>query len=816
METWLQDLKHGVRVLLKARAFTAVAVLSLALGIGANSAIFSVADGLLLRPLPYSDDERLAMLWQRSPGLNVKQDWFSIGQYLDIREENTVFEGTAAAIGASFNLTGNGQPERVDGVRISSSFFPLLGARPIMGRVLTPVEDTPGNSFVVILSHGFWTRRFGADTSIIGKTITLNGNPSFRIIGVLSPDFRFNSQVMPAVNGIRRADLFLPLPVQPTARSNRGGEDFNIFAKLKPGISFARAQSDMDRIAAQMKTQYPANYPANGGLTVSVVPLIDQVVGDVRLALKVLLGAVGFVLLIACANVANLLLARATVREKELAIRSAVGAHRRRLLRQLLTENLILACFGGAAGLVLAHVGVGAIRQFGPANIPRMDEVALDARVLLFTFGVSIFTGLVFGLLPAMRASTVDPNTALKEGGRGTFGKQARLRKTLVAVEVALSLILLIGAGLLIRSYERISRSDPGFDATNVLSLRMTIPGAKYSQPALIDNFYRSLETRVAALPGVQHVGFNYQLPLSSVALAWEPIGIEGYVPPASGSDLIISSSAYVSPDYFKAMGIRLKEGRFFTHADNRDAPTVAIVDDKLAGRFWPKESAIGKRLRQGSDGPWRTIVGVVIDSKQYEPDAEPPITTFFPVYQYNITSRFLVVRTSVDAATVMPAVASVIRELDPDLPTYDVNTMEGRLHDSFARRRLSMFLLVTFASVALLLAVIGLYGVISYWVQQRTREIGIRIALGAERSRIIGMIFTEFGVVVGSGLLIGLVGALAMTRLMQGMLFGVAATDLLTYGLLALALAGVAAVATWVPARRALAITPLSAVRHE
>jgi predicted permease len=816
METWLQDLKHGVRVLLKSRGFTAVAVLSLALGVGANSAIFSVADALLLRPLPYADDDRLAILWQRSPGLNVKQDWFSIGQYLDIKAENTVFEGTAAAIGASFNVTGDGIPERVDGVRISSSFFPLLGATPVLGRVLTPVEDTPGNSFVVILSHGFWMRRFGGDTTVLGKSITLNGNSNFRIIGVMSPDFRFNREVMPAVNGIRRADMFLPLPVQPSARANRGGEDFNIFAKLKPGVSFARAQAEMDRIAARMKEQYPQNYPPNGGLTISVVPLIDQVVGDVRLALQVLLGAVGFVLLIACGNVANLLLSRATVREKEMAIRSAIGAHRRRLIRQLVTENLLLALMGGIVGLIVGYAGVATIRQFGPANIPRMEEVGIDARVLAFTFAVSIITGLIFGIAPALRASGVDPNSVLKDGSRGSSGGQGRLRKLLITAEVALSLVLLIGAGLLMRSYDRITRSDPGFDATNVLSLRVTIPGSKYNTPDLIANFYADLERRVAALPGVQHVGFNYQLPLSSVAFAWEPIGIEGYVPKDPGSSLIISSSAYVSPDYFNAMGIRLKEGRFFTPADKREAPEVAIVDDKLAARFWPNVSAIGKRLRQGDDGPWRTVIGVVTDSKQYEPDAEPTITTFFPVAQYNITSRFLVARTTVDAASVMPAVTRVIKDIDPELPTYDVRTMEDRLRDSLARRRLSMVLLATFAVVAMVLACIGIYGVISYWVEQRTREIGIRLALGAEQSRILGMIFGEFGAVVGLGLIVGLGSAFAMTRLMESMLFGVSSTDAVTFGFLALVLAAVAALATYIPARRALAVEPITAVRHE
>jgi predicted permease len=814
MESWLQDLKHGARVLIKARGFTAVAVLSLALGIGANTAIFSVADALLLRPLPYADQDRLAILWQRSPGLNVKQDWFSIGQYVDIATGNTVFEGTAAAIGASFNVTGDGPAERVDGVRATSSLFALLGATPAIGRVLTDVEDTPGNSGVVVLSNAFWRRRFGSDPAVVGKTITLNGN-TLRVIGVLSPEFRFNREVMPAVNAIRNVDLFLPLPMQPTARANRGGEDYVIFARLKRGVTVERAQSDMDRIAAQMKREYSANYPPNGGLTVSVVPLIDQVVGDVRLALQVLLGAVGFVLLIACGNVANLLLSRAAVREKELAIRAAVGAHRRRLIRQLATENLLLAVIGGLAGVALAWIGVAVIRQFGPANVPRMEEVGIDGRVLAFTLVVSVVTGVVFGLGPAIRASLVDPNSALREGARSIAGGHGRLRKALVTAELSLSLVLLVGAGLLIRSYQRITNADPGFDQRNVLSLRITLPGAKY-KPDMIANFYRELEAKVQALPGVQHVGFNYQLPLSSVALAWEPIGIEGYVPKTPGNDLIISSSAYVSADYFRAMGIRLREGRVFTAADVRGAPEVAVVDDKLAARFWPGQSAIGKRLRQGADGPWRTIVGVVADSREYEPDAEPPITTFLPVAQYNIASRFLVAKTSVDAASVTPAVLAAIRDLDPDLPAYDVSTMDERLHDSFARRRLSMFLLITFAGVALVLAAIGTYGVISYWVEQRTREIGIRVALGAEPSRILAMVFREFGGVIAVGVIAGVAIAAALSRVMRGLVFGVTTGDALTFLTVTAFLGGVALLATWLPARRALSVEPITAIRAE
>ena len=819
----MSDLRQSLRSLAKSRGFTTAAVLSLAIGVGANTAIFSVTNALLLRPLPYPHDDRIAILWQRSPGLNVAQDWFSLGQYLDIKTQNTTFESVAAAIGASFNLTGNGRPERIDGVRVSSSLFSILGAEARVGRVFSAEEDQPGKTGSVVLTDGFWKRRFGGDRAIVGKTLTLNGN-TLTVVGVLSPDFSFNKEVMPAVNGIQHVDLLLPLPIPASAQSKRDGEDYNVFALLKPGVTVERAQSEMDGVAARMKQQYPQNYPPNGGLTISVVPLINQVVGDVRLALYVLLGAVGFVLLIACGNVANLLLSRSAVREKEMAIRAAVGADRARLLKQLLTENVLLSLIGGIAGLVVAIGGIAVIRQFGPANIPRLSEIGIDARVLAFTFVVALATGIVFGLGPALRASRVDPNSVLKEGGRGSVGVSGlglghgQLRKILIVAEVALSLVLLIGAGLLVRSYARITNANPGFDAHNVLSLRVSLPGFRYNKPEAVSQFYEELNRRIKALPGVEYVGSNYQLPLSSVALAWEPIGIEGYVPKAAGNDLIISSSAYVSPDYFRAMGIKLLEGRFFEPTDNKQSPAVVIVDDKLAARFWPSQSALGKRLRQGATGPWRTVVGVVADAKDYDVDAEPPITAYFPVEQYNIGSRFVVVRTAknVGAASLTAAVSREIQAIDPDLPAYDVATMEHRLFDSLARRRLSMFLLATFAAFALVLAAIGIYGVIAYWVDQRTREIGIRMALGADRGRILALIGREFLVIVGIGLVVGLAGALALTRVMSGLLFGVSATDIATFGVIPVLLGIVAVAATYVPARRATMVEPIVAVRAE
>ncbi len=823
METWRQDIAHAFRLLGRSPAFAAAAVLSLAIGIGANTAVFSVANALLLRPLPYSGADRIAILWQRSPGLSVPQDWLSTGQYLDIALGQNVFEQTAAAIGASFNLTGDGPPERVDGVRVSSSFFSLFGARATLGALFTAEHDRPGAPRVAILTHGFWQRRFGGDRSVLGKTITLNGNP-FIVVGVLSERFTFGKDVMPAVNGIQRTDILLPLPLPPSARTNRDGEDYNVFAKLRPGVTLERAQDAMDRVAARMKADYPAMYPANGGLTISVVPLLDQVVGDLRLALYVLLGAVALVLLIACVNVANLLLSRALARTRELAIRVAVGASRTRLVRQLVTESLVLSAAGATVGLGLAVAGVAILGRFSPANLPRADDIRIDASVLAFTVVVSLVAPLVFGLLPAIRAARVDPNTMLRPGGHGATASgsasdgRGRLRRPLIAAEVALSLVVLVATGLLVRSYDRITKASPGFAPDGVLSFRVTLPGLRYKTPEAVSAFYDDLSRRVKALPGVESVGSNYQLPLSSVALAWEPIVVDGYVPKAPGDARIITSSAYVSPDYFKTMGISFVRGRDFTASDKRGTPDVVIVDDKFAARFWPGDNAIGKRIRQNAAAPWRTVVGIVSNTREYQADAQPPITAYFPVEQFTIGSRFVVVRAAktLGSRGLLESVSRAIHAIDPELPAYDVSTMDQRVADSLARRRLSMLVLTIFGAIALVLSAIGVYGIIAFWVGQRRREIGIRIALGAGRERILRMIGQEVGASVAVGLAVGLGVAFAATRLMTGLLFGVRATDAVTYILTPIVLVVVAALAAFVPARRAVSIQPAVTLRDE
>ncbi|MGE0882118.1 MAG: ABC transporter permease [Blastocatellales bacterium] len=815
METLWQDLSYGLRSLAKNPAFTLVAVLSLAIGIGANSAIFSVTNALLLKPLPYKDADRLVILWNRSPGLNIERDWFSLGQYLDIKIENHVFENVAVTLGGSYNLTGEGIPEHVEGARVSSSLFQMIGAQSLYGRVLLSEDDEKGKAPNVVLSNAFWQRRFGSDPGVIGKTLRLNDN-NFTIAGVLAPGISLHKEVMPTLNGIQRVDVFLPLPVSDADRANRGGEDFNVFAKLKPGVTIAQAQAEMDALTARMKQQYPQFYPANGGLTFSVVPLLEQVVGDIRLALYVLLGAVGLVLLIACANVANLLLARAAVRQKEIAIRAAIGASRPRLIRQFLTESILLALGGGILGLGLAFVTVRTLRLFGSANIPRLPEIGVDGRVLAFTFLVSLMTGVIFGLVPAWRTSQVDLNDVLKDGGRSSSGSgHNRIRNLLVVVEIAMALVVLICAGLLIRSYQHVLKANPGFNPNGVFSLRLSLPAARYTTPESVYNFYKQLGERVRQLPGVESAGSSLVLPLSSYSAAWGPIKVEGHIPKSS-SEMIISNERFVSPDYLRTMGLPLVKGRYFDERDIRGAEDVTLVNEQFAQRFWPNEDPIGKRVERGGNGKWRKVIGVVRDEKQVSLEDEPLISLFHPIDQFNIRTRYLVARTSAAPEQLLASVKNQVRALDPELPVYDVDTMEQRLHNALARRRFAMQLLGVFALVAMILAAIGIYGVMSYWVSQRRHEIGIRMALGAEPLNILQLVIRQALILVTIGILLGLAGAFAFTRVMKSLLFGVGTTDVLTFAAISLLLGMIALLASYLPARRAAKVDPIIALRYE
>ncbi len=814
METLWNDLRYGVRRLMQNPGFTAAAVLSLAIGIGASSAIFSVTNALLLRPLPYKDAERLVILWNRSPGLNIEQDWFSVGQYLDIKLENHVFEQVAVTIGGSFNLTGEGAPEHVEGARVSSSLFPLLGVRAQLGRVFQAMDDEKGRAPSVLLSHGFWLRRFGGDRNIVGRTLRLN-DQNYAIAGVLEPGFSLQKEVMPTVNGIARADMLLPLPLSESDRTNRDGEDYNIFAKLKPGVTVAAAQAEMGVIAEQMKRQYPENYPANGGLTLSIVPLLEQVVGEVRRSLYVLLGAVCFVLLIACANVANLLLARAAARHKEIAVRAALGASRGRIVRQLLTESLALGLFGGLLGLGLAYAGVSALRWFGSARIPRLPEIGVDGRVLAFTFIVSLLTGILFGLAPALRAVQVNLNETLKEGTRGSTGGHHRLRSLLVVAEVALSLMLLIGAGLLIRSYRNIASANPGFNPNNVLSLKLSLTPTRYPKPEDVYNFYKRLGERVQALAGVDSIGMSYGLPLSATSAAWGPVAVEGYVPKAA-TELILPNVRFITPDFLRAMGMPLVNGRAFDARDIKGAPEVVLVNEAFAARFWPNDDPLGKRVRRNEKDSWRQVVGIVRDEKEFSLETEPPITVYFPIEQFNIRNRYFVVRTHAAPAAMLGAVQREIQALDAELPVYDVDTMEDRLHNALARRRFAMTLLGVFSAVASILAAIGIYGVMSYWVNQRTNEIGIRMALGAPPGTIRRMVLGQAMLLAAIGIAIGLLGAIALRNVLSGLLFGVAVTDAWTFAGIPAMLAAIALLASFLPALRASRVDPLVALRQD
>ena len=817
MRTLLQDLRYGIRMLLKQPGFTVVAIITLALGIGANTAIFSVVNGLLLRPLPYRDADRLAIIWTHSPGANVAQDWPSPGQYSAIKSQTSIFEDLAIAQGGSANLTGQTVPERIGAVSTSSAMFSLLGANPALGRPFLTEDDTPGETQAAILSHAFWQRRFGGDPSVIGQALKIDGN-SYNIVGVMPADFSLSYEVMPTVGVSAQTDVLMSLPMNAEALSSQGDENYNVMARLKPGVSIAQAQAELDSVVRGLEQQYPDHYPASRRFSFSITPLLDQVVGDVRPALLVLLGAVGCVLLIACANVANLLLARAAAREKEIAIRTAIGAGRWRLVRQLLTESVLLAGMGGATGLLIAVWGIDGLRWLSPGHIPRLQNIAIDGRVLCFTFAVVLFTGILFGLAPALRASRVNLSATLKEGGRSLVGSgNHRLRNLLVVAEVALSLVLLIGAGLLIRSFVRVQQVEPGFAAQNVLSLRLSVAGTTYEKQPRRMIFYKQLWDRIRQLPGVESAGGSSILPLGG-GLSWGSISIEGYVP-ESGQTMIQADGRVATVGYFETMKTPLIRGRFFTEQDTAESTKVAIIDDNMARTYWPDTDPVGKRLKWGrvdSKTPWLTVVGVVASVKQYALDTDSRVAFYTPHEQSPSGTMYVTVRTATDPLGMASAITSEARAMDPNVPIYDIKTMDQRLSESLARRRFAMFALGLFAAVAMLLAAVGIYGVMSYSVTQRTREIGIRMALGAPTSGVLRLIVGQGMLLAGVGVVIGLAGAVATTRLMASLLYGISATDPTTFVAIGVLLASIALLACYIPARRATKVDPMVALRYE
>jgi len=819
MQTLWQDLRYGARMLIKNPGFTLIAVLTLGLGIGANTAIFSVVNGVLLRPLPYNEPERIVTL------LNDGRFPVSPANFLDFRANRQSFAQMAAAEAWGGVLTGNDRPEQLGGLRMGEGLFAMLGAQPLLGRTLQTEDYQPGKDHVLVLSHKLWQRAFGGDPNIIGRNITLSGE-SYAVVGVMPPQFQFPPF------WATRAEMWTPLDLRSRVTDRRGGS-LRVFARLKPGVTLQQAQAEIDAMNKQLALAYPE---ADTGLNIRVEPLNEKVVGNVRRALLVLSGAVGFVLLIACANVACLLLARASARQKEAAVRVALGAGRWRIVRQLLTESLLLSVCGAALGMLLAVWGVDWLTTLLAGNsssftvrLPRLSEIKIDATALGFTLTVTLATSLLFGLAPALAASSPDLNQTLKESGRGTSGGRRRLRETLVVAELALASVMLIGAGLLMNSFLKLRSVDPGFSPRNALTMMVSLAGAsQYVGPAR-ETFYRQLTDRLAALPGVESVSAINHLPLAG---DWwgTSLAIEGRPLPPPGQE-VIGIFRVSRPGYFQTMGIPMRAGRDFTERDTPDTPDVAIINETLARRQWPSEDPIGKRVtlddpRDNSRTPqWFTVVGVVKDVKQNSWTDAPWNEIYLPFQQSryfyagtagHLTSMTLVIRTSVEPQSLAAAAQETVRSLDRNLPVSSVVTLEQVIADTLWQPRFSLQLIGIFAALAMTLAAIGLYGVMSYSVAQRTREVGLRMALGARRRDVLKLVVGQGMKLALAGVALGLLAAVALTRLMEKLLFEVSATDFSTFALIALLLTIVALLACWIPARRAAKVDPMVALRRE
>jgi putative ABC transport system permease protein len=797
MNTLLQDLRYGLRMLAKRPGFTTVAVLTLALGIGANSAIFSVVNAVLLRPLAFKEPERLIRLWE----LLYPRGWgtVSVPNLKDWREQNDVFTDLAAFNTTSLVLEGGEQPERLSNAFVTSPFFDVLGVAPQMGRTFEDGEDQPGRQHVVVLSNQCWARTFGSDPAIIGKSLLLSAE-KYTVIGVMPEGFRYPS---------RSTDTWAPLipPPNLTARNNHW---LRVFGRLKPGVTIEQAREQMVTIAARLEQDYPEDQAQRG---IRLLPLQEEIVENVRPALLLMLGAVGFVLLIACTNVANLLLARASARGREIAIRSALGAGRWTLMRQFLTESVLLSVVGGILGLILAKWGVDVLVALAGTLLPRGQEVGLDTRVVGFTLLLSVVTGIVFGLAPAIQASKTDVQRALKEGSTGGGFERNWLRSLLVIAEVTAALVLLVGSGLLIRSFMRLQETDAGMRPENVLALSVSLPTAKYNTHTSRIAFNDQLLARLSALPGVRTAGAISLLPLQT----WGnngPVVAEGEGPYPDGQE---PNAEYriASQDYFRALGVPLIAGRFFNDQDRENAPAVVIINQTLANEHFANQDPIGKRLRAGSPD-WLTVVGVVGDVKQSGLTQAARAELFWSSLQTSRGGMSVVVRAESEPATLTSAVSEAVLAIDRNIPIYNVKTMEAVIAESFADRRLNMLLLGIFAAVALILAVIGIYSVISYTTMQSTREIGIRMALGAQSKDVLKLIIGHGAVLALIGVALGVVVALGVTRLMATLLYGVTATDPTTFISVSALLMAVALLACYLPARRAMKIDPMIALRYE
>ncbi len=806
MENIWRDIQYGVRMLRKSKGFTAIAVLTLALGIGANTAVFSVVNAVLLKPLPYGDPDRLVFLTEWSE--QVPNMSFSVANFKDLRDQNHVFDSVFGSNSTSLILTGSGgEAERVSVRQVTSGMFDTLQKTPIVGRAFTAEEDKPGAPHVILLGEGFWERRFARDPGVVGKTLILSGEP-FTVVGVMPGSFH---------TSWKTADAFAPLLFleDKIGGENQRGNHPGIYVvgRMKKGVSVAQARDDVKALAKRLTEEHPMS---NARQSMTVAPMIDAVIGDLKPALYLLLGAVVLVLMIACANVANLLLSRAADRQKEMALRMAVGGGRGRLIRQLLTESVLLSSIGGLFGVGLGYAGVKGLVASLPANVPRADEIGVDGSVLAFTAIVALVTGLVFGLAPAWKISRADMNETLKENGRGTATPgQHRLRNTLVVAEISLALVLLVGAGLLLRSFFRVIEADAGVRTAGVLAVNVPLPDSRYAKPEAKVALVEQLIEKLKATPGVRSAALTFPL----FGGNQNSFNVEGRPEPPPGQRPSTDVTR-VTPDYFKTMGLRLIEGRLIEATDRADTPPVCLIDETFARTFWPGESALGKRVKFGNlkdpEPPWMQVVGIVAHVKNYGVDQPSRVEIYLPFYQRPANSPTIVVETAGDPANLTPGVREAVRSLDPDLPIFAVRTLTDVVATQMAPRRLAVMLISVFSAVALLLAAIGIYGVMSYAVTLRTQEIGIRMALGAERHDISRMVL-RFGARMSFiGIALGLVAAFGLARMMAGLLFQTSTADPPTFSIVPLTLMAVALAACYVPARRATRVDPLVALRAE
>jgi putative ABC transport system permease protein len=797
-----QDLRFGVRMLLKHPGFTAVAVLTLALGIGANTAIFSVVNAVVLRPLAFKEPDRIVHLWERELKRGGDRYPLAPPNFIDYRDQSHVFEQIGAYRPQNFNFTGVDEAERLDGARASAGVFAALGVTPLLGRAYRPEEEQPGQNRVVMISHGFWSRRFGSDPTIIGKSLTLNGE-SYTVVGVMPSGFQFPSNDEPVA-------LWIPMTFSASEMPNRGFHSFGAVARLKAGVSRAQALAELETIAGRLRQQYPET---NASFDVNLIPVHEQVVGEARPILLKLFGAVGLVLLIACANVASLLLSRSASRGREIAIRTALGASRGRILRQLITESLTLSILGGAVGLLLTAGSIRLLKQLGAGAIPRLQEVAIDVRVLGFSLLLALVASLLAGLAPALQVTKARVGESLKEGARSTADRgHNRIRRLLVISQLALSLVLVISAGLVIKSLLLLQAVNPGIRPNNVLTMRVALSSRRGLQAVY---YYQELLRRIGRIPGVESVGAISHLPLSG-AMAFVDFTIDGK-PAAPGEDRSTHFRA-ISPDYFRTMGIPLLKGRDFTEQDNERATNVMIINETLARRHFPGEDPIGRRLSItfGDEPAMRQVVGVVGDVKHRGLTNESGSEVYVPYPQLPLAGMNIVARTEGDPSSIVGAVRSEAFAIDRNQPVANIRTMEQYLADSVARPRFNTVLLGLFAALALALAVVGIYGVMSYFVTQRTHEIGIRLALGARSRDVLRMVVRQGMSLIISGLAIGLTMAFATTRLLTNLLYGLGPTDPLTFVGISSLFALVALLACFIPARRAAKVDPIVALRHE